>query len=185
MMTILRGAGATAAGIDRSMTRRNALSVMALSLTTLASLGWARGQESATRDGNRSPDDLRDHDARDTDHGESMHVHYLEIVTTDVETTCTLYSNMYGVTFGDADASLGGARTARLANGGMVGVRARLNEGERPVVRPYVLVEDIEAAVAAATASGARITLPPMAIPGHGTCAIVYQGEIESGLWQV
>ncbi len=46
-----------------------------------------------------------------------MRIHYLEIVTTDVETVCTLYSKMHGVTFGDADQNLGGARTARLANG--------------------------------------------------------------------
>lgn len=114
-----------------------------------------------------------------------MQIHYLEIVTPDVETICTHYSNIHGVTFGDADQNLGGARTARLANGGMVGVRAPMHDGERPVVRPYVLVEDIEAAVAAAAEAGAEITVPPMSIPGHGTCAIVYQSGIESGLWQV
>jgi predicted enzyme related to lactoylglutathione lyase len=114
-----------------------------------------------------------------------MQIHYLEIVTTDVETICTLYSKIHGVTFGDADQNLGGARTARLANGGMLGVRAPMNVGERPVVRPYILVEDIEAAVVAAGKSGAEIIVPPMRIPGHGTCAIVYQSGIESGLWQV
>jgi len=72
-----------------------------------------------------------------------------------------------------------------LADGGMLGVRSPLNDGERLVVRPYILVEDIEAAVAAAAKAGAEITLPPMGIPGHGTCAIVFQGGIESGLWQL
>jgi predicted enzyme related to lactoylglutathione lyase len=60
-----------------------------------------------------------------------------------------------------------------------------MNEDERPVTRPYILVEDIEAAVAAAASAGAEITVPPMSIPGRGTCAIVYQSGIESGLWQV
>ena len=114
-----------------------------------------------------------------------MRIHYLEIVTTDVETVCTLYSTTHGVTFGDSDQNLGGARTARLASGGMLGVRAPMHDGEKPVVRPYILVEDIEAAVAAAAKSGAEIAVPPMSIPGHGTCAIVFQGEIEAGLWQV
>lgn len=113
-----------------------------------------------------------------------MEIHYLEVVTTDVDATCTLYSSIHGVTFGDADQDLGGARLARWANGAMLGVRAPMHAGERPVVRPYILVEDIEAAVAAAAESGAEITVPPMEIPNHGTIAIVYQGGIESGLWQ-
>lgn len=114
-----------------------------------------------------------------------MQVHYLEIVTKDVEPICTLYSKIHGVTFGAADQNLGGARTARLANGGMLGVRAPMHGGERPVVRPYVLVDDIEAAVAAAEKSGAAIIVPPMKIPSHGTCAIFIQSGIECGLWQV
>lgn len=130
-------------------------------------------------------DDPPNNNETDIHHGEPMEIHYLEIVTTDVETICTLYSNAYGVTFGDADQDLGGARTARLANGGMLGVRAPMHDGEKPVARPYILVEDIEAAVAAAAKSGAEIIVPPMRIPSHGTCAIVFQSGIESGLWQV
>lgn len=113
-----------------------------------------------------------------------MKIHYLEIVTADVATVCALYANS-GAVFGDPDPDLGGARTARLASGGMLGVRAPMHEGERPVVRPYALVEDIEAAVAAAARSGAEVMVAPMEIPGQGTCAIVLQGGIESGLWQV
>jgi uncharacterized protein len=171
--------------IDRSMTRRNALSLVALSFTTLLGLGCTRPRESATWDGDRSPDDPPNKNEVDTYYGGRMRVHYLEIVTTDVDTVCALYAQLHGVTFGDADPDLGGARTARLASGGMLGVRAPLNDGERLVVRPYILVENIEAAVVAAAESGATISLPPMEIPGHGTCAIVFQGGIESGLWQV
>ncbi len=114
-----------------------------------------------------------------------MRVHYLEIVTTDVEATCNLYSQVHGVTFGDADQNLGGARTAQLANGGMMGVRAPMHEGEKPVTRSYILVEDIEAAVATVAKSGAEIAVPPMKIAGHGTCAIFFLGGIEAGLWQI
>jgi predicted enzyme related to lactoylglutathione lyase len=112
-------------------------------------------------------------------------VHYLEVVTTDVDAACKLYATMHGVTFGDVDQNLGGARTTRLADGGMIGVRAPMHDGEKPVTRAYVLVEDIEAAVAAAAASGAVIAVPPMEIAGHGTCAIYFQGGIEAGLWQL
>jgi predicted enzyme related to lactoylglutathione lyase len=52
-------------------------------------------------------------------------------------------------------------------------------------VRPYILVKDIEAAVAAAAKAGAEIIVPPLKIPGHGTCAIFYQSKIESGLFQL
>ena len=114
-----------------------------------------------------------------------MQVHYLEIVTADVDAVCQTYSNLHGVTFSDADQNLGGARTAKMAGGGVLGVRPPMRDTENPVVRPYVLVHDIQAAVEAAAEAGAEVALPPMEIPGHGTCAIVIQGGIESGLWQL
>lgn len=33
--------------------------------------------------------------------------------------------------------------------------------------------------------SGAVIAVPPMTIPGHGTCAIYFQGGVQAGLWQI
>ncbi|MEL7296938.1 MAG: hydroxylase [Pseudomonadota bacterium] len=114
-----------------------------------------------------------------------MKVQYLEIVTPDVDGICTSYSSAYGVEFGDPDQGLGGARTAKLADGGLLGVRAPMHDGESPVVRPYVLVDDIQSAVDAAASAGATVALPPMALPGHGTCAIVIQGGIDSGIWQL
>ena len=114
-----------------------------------------------------------------------MRVQYLEVVTRDVDATCELYSAIHGVTFGDADQSLGGARSAQMTEGGMMGIRAPMHDGEKSVTRAYMLVEDIEAAVAAAAKSGAEIAVPPMKIPGHGTCAIYIQGGIEAGLWQL
>jgi predicted enzyme related to lactoylglutathione lyase len=92
---------------------------------------------------------------------------------------------MHGVPFGDADQNLGGARTANLEGGGMLGIRAPLRPTEKSVVRPYVLVEDIKASVAAAAESGAEIAMPPTEIAGHGEFAIVIHGGVESGLWQL
>ena len=114
-----------------------------------------------------------------------MKIQYLEIVTPDVDTACLLYSHMYGVVFGEADENLGGARTADLAGGGMLGIRAPLRDTETPVVRPYVLVKDIETSVAAAADAGAEIAMTPTEIPGYGRFAIVIYGGIESGLWQL
>lgn len=115
----------------------------------------------------------------------SLKIHYLEIVTPDVDAACAMYSLMYGVPFGDSDPSLGGARIANLTGGGMLGVRAPLRDTETPVVRPYLLVDDIKESVEAAAESGAEIAIHPMEIPGYGQFAIVIQGGIESGLWQV
>ena len=58
-------------------------------------------------------------------------------------------------------------------------------DAEEPVVRPYWLTEDIEAAVKAAVEAGGELAHPPMEIPGHGTFAIYFQGGIQNGLWQV
>ncbi len=114
-----------------------------------------------------------------------MQVHYLEIVTPNADALCEQYTKVHGLTFSDRIANLGGARTAKLAGGGILGVRLPLRDNEAPVVRPYVLVEDIAKAVAMSEAAGAVVALPPMPLPGHGTCAIVIQGGIECGLWQL
>ena len=114
-----------------------------------------------------------------------MQVHYLEIVTPDVDAVCAAYSAATGSEFGAPDAGLGNARTATLPGGGQVGVRAPLHETEEPVVRPYWLVDDIEAALAAAVAVGGEVAHPPLEIPGHGTFAIYIQGGVHHGLWQL
>jgi predicted enzyme related to lactoylglutathione lyase len=114
-----------------------------------------------------------------------MKVQYLEIVTNDVDAVCAAYAAANHVQFGASDAGLGNARTAALADGGLVGVRAPLRETEAPVVRPYWLVDDIAAAVAAVVQAGGKIAVPPMEIPGHGTFAIYLQGGNDHGLWQL
>ena len=113
-----------------------------------------------------------------------MQIHYLEIVTRDVDAVCSAYAAANGVQFGTPDGRLGNARTAALSGGGLVGVRAPLRQTEEPVVRPYWLVDDIEAATAAVTEAGGELAHPPLEIPGHGTFAIYIQGGIDHGLWQ-
>jgi predicted enzyme related to lactoylglutathione lyase len=114
-----------------------------------------------------------------------MQIQYLEIVTKDVDAVCAAYAAACSAHFGEPVAELGFARTATLAGGGRVGVRAPLRETEAPVVRPYWGVDDIEAAIAAAVQAGGELALPPMAIPGHGTCAIYLRGGNDHGLWQL
>ena len=114
-----------------------------------------------------------------------MKIHYLEIVTPEVDAVCDTYSLLHDFKFGERDPILGGARTAKMANGGMLGIRAPLRDTEEPIVRHYILVEDIQATVDAAAQSGAEVAVPPMELAGHGICAIVIQDGIESGFWQL
>ena len=113
-----------------------------------------------------------------------MKIQYLEIVTNEVDATCAAQAQLHGVSFSDPDPGLGNARTTPLPGGGLLGVRAPMHESEEPVVRPYLLVDDVEAAAKAAEAAGAEIAHPPMEIPGHGKFAIYIQGGIHHGLWQ-
>lgn len=169
--------------------RRNMLGVGLASMTlpgaTILSLGCTPEHE-------RGPDnsgallDAPSHGHEESNSkGNVVKIQYLEIVTPDVDGACTLYSKMHGVNFGDADPNLGGARTANLKDGGMLAIRGPLRDTELPVVRPYLLVEDIKGAVATAAECGAEIAMPPTEIAGYGQFAIVIQGGIESGLWQL
>jgi uncharacterized protein len=114
-----------------------------------------------------------------------MKIHYLEIVTKDVDAVCAAFASAHNVKFGEPDAGLGDARTAALAGGGLVGVRAPMRDTEKPVVRAYWLVDDVVAALAAAVRAGGEVAHPPMEIPGHGTFAIYLQGGNDHGLWQL
>ncbi len=115
---------------------------------------------------------------------DSMQVRFLEIVTTELEQTCAVLEAVHDVRFGDPVAMLGNARTAKLAGGGVISVRAPMRETEAPVVRPYILVDDIEAAVKEAEEMGAVIAHPAMEIPGQGSFAIYILGGIEYGVWE-
>ena len=116
--------------------------------------------------------------------GEPIKIQYREIVTPEVDALCLQYSTIYDIAFSEPDANFGGARTAKLDGGGLIGIRGPLRDKETPVVRPYVLVDDIKAAVASAAEAGAEIAMPPMEIPEHGMFAIVINGGIECGFWQ-
>lgn len=114
-----------------------------------------------------------------------MRIHYLEIVTPDVDRVCDAYAGATANRFGAPEPALGNARVAKLIAGGLVGVRAPMHESEAPVTRPYYLVDDIEAALSTAVAAGAEVAHPAMALPKFGTFAIFIQGGIQHGLWQL
>ncbi len=111
-------------------------------------------------------------------------VQYLEVVSSDVDATCSILAEVHGVAFGEPDAGLGNARTADLKGGGRIGVRAPMAEHEQPIVRPYLRVGDIEAAVKAAEKAGGEFALRTTEIPGHGKFAIYVVAGTQFGLWE-
>ncbi len=114
-----------------------------------------------------------------------MQVHYLEIVSENLEQTCAAYSDLYGVIFSEPVPELGNARVAQLSNGGLIGIRASLHASEAAVVRPYMLVDDINGALSAVVKQGAEVLHPAMEIPGRGMFAIYKQSGVQLGLWQL
>ena len=158
---------------------------MAIPVAAMLSLGCTQSQQGSRRNAGDGVETESAGGSQLARNGGFMKIHFLEIVTPDVAGACSLYAMMYGVTFGDPDPNLGGARTADIDGGGMFGVRAPLRDTEIPVVRPYVLVDDISAAVSAAAEAGAEIAMTPTEIAGYGQFAIVIHGGIESGLWQI
>ena len=112
-------------------------------------------------------------------------VHYLEIVTAEVEAVRELYENTCGWRFQPLAPELGNAAVAERPGGSLCGIRAPLQPQEHPVVRIYVRVNDLKATLQRAEQSGAEIMLPHMEIPGRGSIAIYRQGGIEHGIWQV
>ena len=114
-----------------------------------------------------------------------MKVHYLEIVSHNVDAVCKAYEAAHSVSFSEPDEFLGGARTCTLLDGSIVGIRGPLRDTEEPVVRPYWLVDDIEHAVSKIESEGGEIAVPPMEIPGKGKFAIYILGSNDHGLWQL
>jgi hypothetical protein len=113
-----------------------------------------------------------------------MAVHYLEIVSNDVDVLVGLYEHVHGLSFGPPDPDLGEARVATQSDGTVVGIRKPLAAHEQPIIRGYLEVEDIQQATKKAEESGATIAYPPTRQGDHGSFAIVIQGGVEHGLWK-
>ena len=90
-----------------------------------------------------------------------MIVHYLEIVSDDVDTLTELYHRVHGLSFGPPDPDLGHARVATRPDGTLIGIRKPLAAHEEPIV-----------------------AYPPTRQGARGTFAIVLHAGVQHGLWQ-
>ncbi len=113
-----------------------------------------------------------------------MQVEYLEVVTPNVAETCAAYTKLYDICFSEAIEELGNAFVAALANGGRISIRAPMHESEQPVVRPYMLVDNLDKAVTELVSAGAEIIHPATHIPNQGHFAIYLLAGLQFGLWQ-
>lgn len=109
---------------------------------------------------------------------------YVEIVSDDADTLVGLYQAVHGLTFSAPDPDLGQARVATRADGTLVGIRKPLAATEKPIMRTYLAVDDIQQAVKKAETKGAMTAYPPTQQGKRGTFAIVIHGGVEHGLWQ-
>lgn len=111
-------------------------------------------------------------------------IHYIEFVTPDAENVCSAYEKAYGWKFGEPAPELGNASIAELPDGGIFAVRSPMHDQEKPAVRVYARVPDLERSVEKAKEAGAEMMLEGMEIPGRGKIAIYSLGGLEHGIWQ-
>ena len=130
-----------------------------------------------------APSASAQHSAHDQD--AAVKTQYREIGTTDVDAVCQTLAAEHNVAFSHPEPMLGEARLAQLSDGARIGVRAPLAEHDVPIVRPYMLVDDIEAAISKAEAAGAEFAMRTTEIPGHGKFAIYFLGGVQFGLWEL
>jgi hypothetical protein len=104
--------GAAMSEIQRAVTRREIMAMAAVCITSLPTLGYEPGEEGANNGGPQSAGESESKHTSEPAQGEPMQIHYLEVVTKNVDAACNLYSALYGVSFADPDPNLGGARGA-------------------------------------------------------------------------
>lgn len=111
-------------------------------------------------------------------------VHYLEFVTREPDKLRYALEKSHGWTFAQV-ADLAGSWVAEMPGGGRCGIRAPMHEQEKPIVRSYVRVADLDRAVEIARANGAELLLSPMKVGAQGRIAIYAIAGIEQGLWEL
>jgi len=168
-----------------SLTRRNVLHAGVAVAIPMCVSGYSQSRAETTQQ-SAADDETKciDQSSNPPAAGEPIKIQYLEIVTPEIDGLCRQYSTIHDITFSEPHAHFGGARTANLDGGGRIRIRGPVRSTETTVVRPYMLVDDIKAAVDAAAKAGAEIAMGPTPIPGHGMFAIVIHGGIDCGFWQ-
>lgn len=110
-------------------------------------------------------------------------ISHIEFPADDVERAKRFYGAVAGWEFNEMDGMPGFHlfRTSPETGGGL----GKRGESVGDVVRVYIDVDDLEAAVAAATANGGTVITPPSDTPGQGRYAAIVDPEgNEIGLYE-
>jgi predicted enzyme related to lactoylglutathione lyase len=110
-------------------------------------------------------------------------ISHIEFPADDIERAKRFYGAVAGWEFGEMPGMEGywNFRTGPEAGGGL----GKRGEMVGTVVRVYIDVDDLDAALAAATANGGTVVTPPTPIPGMGRFAAVNDPEgNEVGLFE-
>jgi hypothetical protein len=108
---------------------------------------------------------------------------HIEFPADDVERAKRFYSAVAGWEFSEMDG-LPGYFLFRTEEGHGGGLGKR-GESVGSVIRNYITVDKLEAAVAAAEANGGKVVSPPQDVPGQGRWSTILDSEgNEIGLWE-
>jgi predicted enzyme related to lactoylglutathione lyase len=104
--------------------------------------------------------------------------HWNELMTRDVERDKAFYEKTIGWTFSGMPMPDGTYWVAQM-NGnpvaGLFPISGPAFEGVPEHWMPYLAVDDVDARLKVATASGASVIRPPFDVPGVGRIAILHQ----------
>ena len=164
------------------MTRRGRIVVTLIATGLLMSLQGCQAPTGEARPG--ADANAQSSSKQSSPKGSTTTIHYLEIVSNDVDTLCETYERVHALSFGPEDPDAGQARVAVRPDGGLVGIRRPLAEHEQPTMRTYLEVVDIQKAVEEAERAGAIIAYPPTLHGELGTFAVFIQGDVQHGLRQ-
>src|SRR5947207_12947297 len=110
-------------------------------------------------------------------------ISHIEFPADDVDRAKRFYEAVAGWQFGESEGFPGSwtFRTGEGTGGGL----GKGGESVGNVVRDYINVPQLEAAVSAAEQHGGKVVTPPSEIPGMGRWAAVLDSEgNEIGLWE-
>ena len=110
-------------------------------------------------------------------------ISHIEFPADDVDRARRFYEAVAGWQFEEMEGYPGYwlFRTEEASGGGL----GKRNESVGAVIRNYINVDDLEAAMAAATANGGTVRGEPQEVPGQGRWVALTDSEgNEIGLWE-
>lgn len=108
---------------------------------------------------------------------------WVDLGSPDIEASVAFYSALFGWEVAEPDPAAGGYRLAHLRGKTVAGIGPQ--QGPVSAWTTYIDTADVDATVAAVTANGGRVIMPPMDVMDQGRMAIAIDPEGAAfGVWQ-